>query len=73
MTIGLPQIAEDDSRCLGLRLIEARLLELLDDLQCVEWGRYCLWSRAAQTQLAKAAMPVWARPRINAWTSWVPS
>ncbi|RDB42323.1 hypothetical protein DU490_13540 [Halomonas sp. DQ26W] len=25
------------------------------------------------SQLAKAWMPVWARPRIRAWTSWVPS
>ena len=24
-------------------------------------------------QLANAAMPVWARPRIKAWMSWVPS
>jgi hypothetical protein len=33
MTIGLPQIAEDDNRCLGLRLIEACFLDLPDDLQ----------------------------------------
>jgi hypothetical protein len=33
MTIGLLQIAEDDSRCLGLWLVEACFLNLLDDLQ----------------------------------------
>jgi hypothetical protein len=40
MEIGFPQIAENDSQCVGLRRIEARLLEPLDDLQCVEWSRY---------------------------------
>jgi hypothetical protein len=73
MKIGLPEIAENDRRCPGLRRIEARFPELVDDPQRVEWGRCRLWPRAAQTQLAKAAMPVWARPRISAWMSCVPS
>ena len=29
--------------------------------------------REGNAQFANAAMPVWARPRISAWMSWVPS